>query len=122
MQRPAAAIGSIAALWDQAFQSVTQAARNSSGPTGADLERVDKYAVGTASEKAVRVGLPHWKRQIPDILTVDRQYIEGAELDLAVLFAGMQRIEIGDAVDAQDHGLAIDDELLTSKPWWRSAH
>jgi hypothetical protein len=28
----------------------------------------------------------------------------------------MQGVEIGDAVDAQDHGLAIDDELLAAVP------
>jgi len=28
----------------------------------------------------------------------------------------MQRIEIGDAVDAEDNGLAIDDELLMPVP------
>jgi hypothetical protein len=28
----------------------------------------------------------------------------------------MQRVEIGDPVDAQDHGLAIYDELLAAVP------
>ena len=33
-------------------------------------------------------------------------------LDLLVVLARMQRIEIGDAIDAEDDGLAVDDELL----------
>ena len=54
----------------------------------------------------------HRQRQVANVPAVDRQHIEGAELDGAVLLAGVQRVEIGDAVDAQDDGLAIDDELL----------
>jgi len=30
------------------------------------------------------------------------------------VFAGMQRVEIGDAIDAKDDSLAIDDELLVA--------
>jgi len=31
-----------------------------------------------------------------------------------IVLAGMQRVEIGDAVNPEDDGLAIDDELLVA--------
>ena len=40
------------------------------------------------------------------------QDVEGAELHLLVMLAGMERIEIRDAVNAQDHRLAVEDEEL----------
>jgi hypothetical protein len=40
-----------------------------------------------------------------------RQRVECAELDLAVVFAAMQGIEVGHAVDARDDGLAVEHEL-----------
>jgi hypothetical protein len=36
--------------------------------------------------------------------------VERAELDLFIVLARMQRVEIGDAVDAEDDGLAIEHE------------
>jgi len=38
--------------------------------------------------------------------------VKGAELHLFIVLAGMQRIEIGIAIDAQDDRLAINDEML----------
>lgn len=40
------------------------------------------------------------------------KHIESVGLNLFVVLAGMQRVEIRDAVEAEDDGLAIDDELL----------
>ena len=42
------------------------------------------------------------------------QDVEGAELDLVVMLAGVEGVEIGDAVDAEDHGFAIEDEVLVA--------
>jgi hypothetical protein len=55
---------------------------------------------------------PRNSGQIPDILAIHRQHIESAQLNLSVLPARVQRVEIGDAVNAQNDSLAIDDELL----------
>ena len=38
------------------------------------------------------------------------QAVEGVELDLVVVLARVQGVEVGDAVDAKHHGLAVDDE------------
>jgi hypothetical protein len=40
--------------------------------------------------------------------------IKSVKLDLMIEFARMERIEIGDAINAEKDGLAIDDELLVS--------
>ena len=52
------------------------------------------------------------KGELPQIVVALDEDVEGAEPDLLVVFARMQRIEVGDAVDAQHHRLAIDDEPL----------
>ena len=57
-----------------------------------------------------QVGLAHRQRQLAQILAVADQHIEGVELDLGIVPARVQAVEIGDAVDAEQHGLAIDDE------------
>jgi len=44
------------------------------------------------------------------IVAVEREDVKGVELDLVVLFAGVQGIEVGDAVDAEHHRLAVDHE------------
>ena len=46
------------------------------------------------------------------ILAIERQDVEGAELDFVIVLARVQRIEVGDAVDAEDDSLAVDDKLL----------
>src|SRR4029077_19707711 len=38
--------------------------------------------------------------------------VERIELHLLVVFSGMQSIEVGHTVNAEHHGLAIDNELL----------
>jgi hypothetical protein len=39
---------------------------------------------------------------------------EGAKLYFLVVLAGMQRVEIGNAVDTEDHGFAVDYEMPTA--------
>ena len=47
----------------------------------------------------------------PRIVTVHRHDIEGIKLHLAIMLARVQRVEIGNTVDAQHHGLTVDHEL-----------
>ena len=54
------------------------------------------------------------QRQFPQIVAIQRQDIERVELNLVIMPAGVQTVEIGDAVDAQQHRLAIDDERSRS--------
>jgi hypothetical protein len=39
-----------------------------------------------------------------------QQDVEGAELHLVIVQPAMQRVEVGNAINAQDHGLTIEDE------------
>jgi hypothetical protein len=43
---------------------------------------------------------------------VDRQYVEGVELHVAIVFAGVEGVEVGGAVQAENHRLAIQYEPL----------
>ena len=42
------------------------------------------------------------------------QKVERAELHLLVVLPGVERVEVGDAVHAEDHSLAVDDKLLVA--------
>ena len=53
----------------------------------------------------------HRQWQPTQVVAIERENIESIELHLIVMLAGVERIEVGDTVDAQHHGLAIDDEL-----------
>ena len=64
---------------------------------------------GMRDKSRARLGFTHGQRQPAQIVTVQRQDIESIELHLVVTPTRMQRIEIGDAVDTEQHGLAIDD-------------
>jgi hypothetical protein len=50
----------------------------------------------------------------PQIVAIEGKNVEGIELHLVIVPAGMQRVEIGDAVDSEHGRFAIDDELLVS--------
>ena len=46
------------------------------------------------------------------IVAVHRQHIEGAELHLFIVPAGVQCVEVAVAIDTQDDSLAIDHKML----------
>ena len=43
-----------------------------------------------------------------------RRCVEGVELHLVIVPAGMQAVKVGPAIDAQQHGLAIDHKQAVS--------
>lgn len=49
---------------------------------------------------------------MPHVIAIPGEHIEGIELDLIVLPTGMQSIEIGTAINSEDDGLAVNDEIL----------
>ena len=61
-----------------------------------------------ASSRAI--GLAHRQRQLAQILAVADQHIEGVEFDLGIVPARVQAVEVGDAVDAEQHRFAVDHE------------
>ena len=78
----------------------------------ASLEIRSSSQIRAARQQPFKIGLGHRQRQLAQIVATFGGDIEGAKLDLFIVLAGMQRIEIGNAVHAQNDGLAIDDELL----------
>ena len=48
-----------------------------------------------------QVGLARVQRQLAQIVAAERQAVERVELDLVVMLAGMQRVEVGNAVDTE---------------------
>jgi hypothetical protein len=54
--------------------------------------------------------------QLPQIVALQRQDVEGLELDFVIMPARVQPVEIGDAVNAEQHRLAIDDKGRCAVP------
>jgi hypothetical protein len=50
------------------------------------------------------------QRQFAQVLAIQRQDVEGVELDLAIMPARVQPVEIGNAIDAEQYRLAVDHE------------
>ena len=50
------------------------------------------------------------QRQLAQIVAVAHQHVEGVELDLGIVLAAVQAVEVGYAVDAEQHRFAIDHE------------
>jgi hypothetical protein len=65
---------------------------------------------GRRANSRAKFGLPHQQGQGAQIVAIQRQDVEGIELHFIVVLAGMERIEIGDAVDAEHDGFAVEDE------------
>jgi hypothetical protein len=81
-------------------------------PNFALLEIAQKDALGPARQEALQVGLAHRQRQVAQVVAIHREDVEGQQLGLVIVLAGVQDVEVGIAVDAADNGLAIDDEML----------
>jgi predicted membrane GTPase involved in stress response len=60
--------------------------------------------------RSISAGAGRWVSR-RRFVAVHGQHIESAELDFLVVLAGMQRIEIGDAINALDDRLAVDLKL-----------
>jgi hypothetical protein len=71
-------------------------------------------AVSTSGKEAGKVGLAKVEGQLAQIVAIQGKDVEGVELDLVVVLPAVQAIEVGDAINTQQHGLAIKDELLGS--------
>jgi hypothetical protein len=48
------------------------------------------------------------------VVAIQRKHVEGAELNLLVVLARMQGVEIGDAIDTQDNSLAVNGKVLVA--------
>jgi hypothetical protein len=67
-------------------------------------------AVDAPGQDARQVGLAQRQGQAAEVVAVGGQAVEGIELHLGIALAGMQRVEVGDTVGIEQHGLAIEHE------------
>jgi hypothetical protein len=68
---------------------------------------------GRRASSLLKVGLAHRQRQLAQIVAVDDQRIKGVELHRVIVFARMQRVEVGDAVVTEQHrSPSITNELF----------
>jgi hypothetical protein len=74
------------------------------------LEVADENSLRPPRQESREVGLPKVQRQLSQIVALQRQDVEGVELNLVVMPARVQPIEIGNAVDAEENRFAIDNE------------
>jgi hypothetical protein len=88
---------------------MAHAVQNSSGPISPRSERRGKDAIRAPRQQAGEVGLAHGQRQAAQVFAIEGQEVERVELRLGVL-AQMQRVEVGDTINAEHDGLAVDDE------------
>jgi hypothetical protein len=72
-------------------------------------------ALGTAGQELREVLLAQEERQLPIVVAFARQHVEGVELDLVIVFAGLQGIEVGYPVHAQDDSLAVEHEPILAQ-------
>jgi hypothetical protein len=63
-------------------------------------------------QQLFEVGPAHRQGQGTQVVAVHREHVKSVKPDFVIVLAGMQRVEIGDAVDAENDRLAINDELL----------
>jgi len=85
--RPPCAIRSISAL---RYQSCPKQVR----PDLALFEWADEDALGATGQEPRQIGLAHRKRQLPHVVAVACEHVEGIELHLVIVLAGMQRVEV----------------------------
>ncbi|RZN16381.1 hypothetical protein CWO90_39875 [Bradyrhizobium sp. Leo121] len=74
------------------------------------LERGDENALGPAGEQPRQIGLAHRQRQPPVVVAVPASMSKAQKLGFMIVAPRMQRVEIGDAVDPEDDGLAVQNE------------
>jgi len=68
------------------------------------------------ASKPEEVHLANAERQFWDIVAIDRQDIEGVELDLVIVLPRVQAVEVAAAINAEQHGLAIDQKRTVAVP------
>ena len=62
------------------------------------------------AKSRARLFLRQMQWKLAEILAVAYEDVEGVEHDFIVMLSGVQTIEIRDAVNAEQDGLAVEDE------------
>ena len=110
VRRTAATVAALSALADNPLQAELAGLPEQVRADLALLVIADEDAFGPSRQESGQVIPAQMQRQLAQIIAIERQDVEGVELHLVVVPAGMQAVEVGDAVDAKQHCLAVDDE------------
>src|SRR6266849_1994382 len=110
VRRPAGAIGTIPALGNHALWAELAGMAEQVRAYLALFEAGDKDAFRPSRQQPRQVVLAEMQRQFPQILAIQSQDIEGVEHYFVVMLPRVQSVEIGDAVNAEQNRLAIEDE------------
>ena len=79
-------------------------------PDLALLERRQMDTINPPRQEPRQIGLAHAQGKLAQILAVAHQHIERLELDLGIVPARVQPVEIGPPVNAKQHRFAVDHE------------
>ena len=74
------------------------------------LEGRHEDPIGAPCQQPGEIGFAQAQWQLTHIFTVEREAIEGIQLNLGFMLARMQPVEIGHAIDTEQHRLAVNDE------------
>ena len=107
---PAAAIELSRCLETNPSSPIRQAWRNRSGPISPCSNGARWMPSTRRASSRAGWSCASDSGSLPEILAVADQHVEGVELDLGIVLAAMQPVEVGDAVDTEQHGLAVDHE------------
>jgi hypothetical protein len=62
------------------------------------------------------LGIAQMRPQLPKIVAIKGENVEGVKLNLVVLPSVIQAIAVGDAVNAKQHGFTVDNKLARIDP------
>jgi hypothetical protein len=103
-------MGAVAALRHHALQPHLAGCPEQVRSDLALLEWGDEDAVRPARQQTREVGLADRERYAAQVFAIECEDVEGVELNLVIVLARVQGVEVRDAVDPEHHGLAVDHE------------
>src|SRR5262245_32959256 len=77
----------------------------------ATLEGREVDAIGAAGQQRARLFLRSLQWQLSQVLAIESQDVEGLELDFIIVLSAVQALKVGDAIYAEQDGLAMDHKL-----------
>lgn len=78
------------------------------------FEVAQEDAIDTSGQELGEAGLPHAEGQLSDVLADGDQH--GVELDLLVMLAAVEAVEVGAAIYAQQNGFPVDHKRALTIP------
>ena len=112
VRRAAATVGSVAVLRNRALKSHQAGVPQQIRPDRSLLEVGKENAIDAPLQQLLQVRFAEMQRYPPQVIAIDGEYVESVKLHLVIVLAAVQAIEIRSAIDAEQNGLAITNELM----------